>query len=91
MFCFGKCFFLLLKIVDTVFAHRVSREFTFREFDAIVQKEWVPIIAALRYNNWFEKLTIENTKLVRCFSSKKNINFKFLIFIRQTKILMNFV
>jgi hypothetical protein len=47
-----------------VFSHRISREFTFREFESIVQKEWLPIISALRYNEWFRKLTIENTKLV---------------------------
>ncbi|CAF0821938.1 unnamed protein product [Adineta ricciae] len=50
-------------IVDTVFAHRISREFTFREFEALTQKDWLPIISALRYNEWFTKITIENVKL----------------------------
>ncbi|CAF0872120.1 unnamed protein product [Adineta steineri] len=50
-------------LVDTVFAHRISHEFTFREFESLSQKDWLPIICALRYNDWFTKITIENTKL----------------------------
>ncbi|CAF1992841.1 unnamed protein product [Rotaria magnacalcarata] len=50
-------------LVDTVFAHRISREFTFREFESYTQKDWLPIIGALRHNDWFTKLTIENIKL----------------------------
>jgi hypothetical protein len=51
-------------LVDTVFAHRISREFTFREFESLTQKDWLPIIGALRHNEWFTKITIENIKLV---------------------------
>ncbi|CAM4889502.1 unnamed protein product [Rotaria socialis] len=50
-------------LVDTVFAHRISREFTFRAFESYTQKDWLPIIRALRHNDWFTKLTIENIKL----------------------------
>jgi Ran GTPase-activating protein (RanGAP) involved in mRNA processing and transport len=50
-------------LVDTVFAHRISREFTFREFESLTQKDWLPIIGALRHNEWFTKITIENIKL----------------------------
>ncbi|UJR27563.1 hypothetical protein I4U23_008845 [Adineta vaga] len=50
-------------IVDTVFAHRISREFTFQEFETLTQKEWLPIISALRHNEWFTKVTIQNIKL----------------------------
>ncbi|CAF3056472.1 unnamed protein product [Rotaria socialis] len=50
-------------LVDTVFAHRTSREFTFREFESLTQKDWLPIIGALRHNEWFTKITIENIKL----------------------------
>ncbi|CAF3341597.1 unnamed protein product [Rotaria sp. Silwood1] len=50
-------------LVDTVFAHRISREFTFREFESLTQKDWLPILGALRYNEWFTKITIENIKL----------------------------
>lgn len=50
-------------IVETVFAHRISREFTFREMEGYPQKEWLPMLTALRHNDWFRKLTIENVKL----------------------------
>ncbi|CAF4915409.1 unnamed protein product, partial [Rotaria sp. Silwood1] len=50
-------------LVDTVFAHRLSREFTFHEFESLTQKDWLPIIGALRHNEWFRKLTVENIKL----------------------------
>ena len=51
-----------------VFTHRISREFTFRELESLTQKDWLPILAALRHNEWFAKLTIENTKLVSEFA-----------------------
>jgi len=57
------CNRLVQNLIDTVFAHRVSREFTFREFEFLTQKDWLPIISALRHNEWFTKLTIENVKL----------------------------
>ncbi|CAF0976859.1 unnamed protein product [Rotaria sordida] len=50
-------------LVDTVFSHRISREFTFRELESLAQKDWLPIISALRHNEWFTKITIENIKL----------------------------
>ncbi|CAF3836161.1 unnamed protein product [Rotaria sordida] len=58
-----QCHRSVQNLVDTVFAHRASREFTFREFESFNQKDWLPIIGALRHNEWFIKLTIENTKL----------------------------
>ncbi|CAF2605251.1 unnamed protein product [Rotaria sp. Silwood2] len=50
-------------LIDTVFAHRISREFTFRELESLTQKDWLPILGALRHNEWFTKITIENIKL----------------------------
>ncbi|CAF1333578.1 unnamed protein product [Adineta steineri] len=59
----SSCHKYVQNLIDNVFAHRVSREFTFREFESLTQKDWLPIIHALRHNEWFTKLTIENTKL----------------------------
>ncbi len=75
--------------MNTVFAHRISREFTFREFETLTQKEWLPILSALRHNEWFTKITIENTKLV-CLKNKILV-FLSSNFYSQQKILMNFV
>ena len=61
-------FLSVFQLIDTIFAYRLSREFTFREMEALSQKDWLPILSALRHNEWFKKVTIENTKLV-CFLS----------------------
>ncbi|CAF2649231.1 unnamed protein product [Rotaria sp. Silwood2] len=58
-----QCYRSVQNLVDTVFAHRVSREFTFHEFESLNPKDWLPIIGALRHNEWFTKLTVENIKL----------------------------
>ncbi|CAF0852401.1 unnamed protein product [Adineta ricciae] len=59
----SQCHRSVQNLVDTAFAHRTSREFTFREFESLTQKDWLPIISALRHNDWFTKLSIEHVKL----------------------------
>ncbi|GFN95855.1 leucine-rich repeat-containing protein 16a, partial [Plakobranchus ocellatus] len=49
--------------VDTIYLSLDSKEFRLQDFDHLLPRDLVPIIAALEHNTWFKALNASNVKL----------------------------
>ncbi|XP_066913614.1 F-actin-uncapping protein LRRC16A-like isoform X2 [Clytia hemisphaerica] len=49
--------------INKIYGSHSSKDFKLEDFDHLEQRELVPLVAALGYNAWFEKLIVKNTKL----------------------------